>query len=349
MGGAGRVVLIHSGPEVDLTTLEANGTEYENRVAALAKGGPGIDLVLTGHTHRKIPLTRLFGVPIIQPGRWGEVLARVDVTFAKEGDRMRPVDVKGELLPSNATVAADPAIVRIAEPHDRAARAYLDVTLAVSDAPFPAEGARLGDSALLDLVNETQRAAAGADLSITSLIPSGRYAGLPAGPVKVRDVYALYPYENQLVVVEVDGAAVKSLLEHAAEFYASATWSDGRLVLTQKPGMIPYNFDVIDGVTYRIDPTAPVGARVKDLSYRGLPVAPADRFSLAVNSYRAQGAGGYRALKGAKVLRQFSDEIRELLIAEVKKRGRLTPRTDHSWIVAPDAVFAPSSFKPSEN
>jgi 2',3'-cyclic-nucleotide 2'-phosphodiesterase/3'-nucleotidase len=69
------VALIHSGPEVDLRTGEPDGTDDENRVAALSKV-PGIDLLLTGHTHRRIPLTRLNGVPMIQPGRWGEVLAR---------------------------------------------------------------------------------------------------------------------------------------------------------------------------------------------------------------------------------------------------------------------------------
>jgi 2',3'-cyclic-nucleotide 2'-phosphodiesterase/3'-nucleotidase len=75
------VVLVHSGPERDLVTLQPNNTDHENRVVALAQQVPGIDLLLTGHTHRKIPLTRLNGVPLIQPGRWGEVLARVDVVM----------------------------------------------------------------------------------------------------------------------------------------------------------------------------------------------------------------------------------------------------------------------------
>ena len=342
------VVLVHSGPEVNLKTLQSNGTEYENRVAALTKV-PGIDLLLTGHTHEKIPLTRLNGVPFIQPGRWGEVLARVDVTLEKHGRGFRTVSITGELLPSDKSVESDPEVARIAAPHDTRARAYMDESLATSDAPFPAAGARLGDSALLELVSETMRAATKADLSMASLLPGGRYAGLPAGTIKVRDVYALYPYENQLVVVEVDGAAVKSLLEHAAEFYGAAAWSDGRLVLTPKPGMVPYNFDAIEGVEYRIDPTAPVGSRVKDLAYKGAPMRDADRFTMAVNSYRAQGAGGYRALKGSKVVRVYSEEIRELLIGELKKRGRISPRWDHNWVVAPDAVWTPDAFAPRTN
>jgi 2',3'-cyclic-nucleotide 2'-phosphodiesterase/3'-nucleotidase len=257
--------------------------------------------------------------------------------------------VTGELLPSDASVASDPAVVRIADAPHRRARAYLDEVLAVSDAPFPAARARLGDSALLELVADVQRAATNAELSMTSLLPGFGYAGLPAGEVKVRDVYALYPYENQLVVVELDGATVKALLEHAAEFYETATWKDGHLVLTTKPTMVSYNFDVIEGVSYRIDPTAPVGERVKDLTRNGRPLAPSDRFTMAVNSYRAQGAGGYSALKSAKVVKLVSEEIRELIIDELRTRKRIAPRLDHNWTVAPDVDWAPNAFPARTN
>ncbi len=335
------VALIHSGPEVDLKTGEPDGTDDENRVAALSKV-PGIDLLLTGHTHRRIPLTRLNGVPMIQPGRWGDVLARVDVTFEKSGRRVTVADVSAALLPSDASVATDPGVAAIAAPHDTVARAYMEEQVAVADEDFPGARARLEDTALLDFVNDAMREATGADLSMTSLLP-GRFEGFKKGPIKIRNVYTLYPYENQLVEIEIDGAILKACLEHAAEFYGSAAWEDGRLVLKPKEGMIPYNFDVVQGAAYRIDPTAPVGSRIKDLAYHGRPVQPSDRFTLAVNAYRAQGSGGYKALKGAKVVKEIPDEIRELLIERLRKLGHVRPETDHNWVVAPDAAWAPEA------
>jgi 2',3'-cyclic-nucleotide 2'-phosphodiesterase (5'-nucleotidase family) len=332
------VALIHSGPEVDLKTGQPDGTNDENRVAALSKV-PGIDLLLTGHTHRRIPLTRLNGVPMIQPGRWGDVLARVDVTFETSGGKATVADVSAALLPSDASVGTDAAIAAIAAPHDAAARAYMDEQVAVAEEDFPGARARLEDTALLDFVNDTMLEATGADLSMTSLLP-GRFEGFRKGPIKVRNVYTLYPYENALVAIEIDGATLKACLEHAAEFYGSAAWEDGRLVLKPKEGMIPYNFDVVQGATYRIDPTAPVGSRVKDLAYRGRPVQPSDRFTLAVNSYRAQGSGGYKALKGARIVKEIPEEIRELLIERLRKLGHVRPQSDHNWVVAPDAAWA---------
>ena len=131
--------------------------------------------------------------------------------------------------------------------------------------------------------------------------------------------------------------------------YKRQAWEDGRLVLKPKEGMIPYNFDVVQGATYRIDPTAPVGSRIKDLAYRGRPVQPSDRFTLAVNSYRAQGSGGYKALKGAKVVKEIPDEIRELLISRLKELGHVSPVTDRNWFVAPDVVWAPEARRPDAN
>lgn len=333
------VALIHSGPEVDLKTGEPDGTDDENRVAALSKV-PGIDLLLTGHTHRRIPLTRLNGVPMIQPGRWGDVLARVDVTFERSAEGAKVVDLTAALLPSDASVATDPAIAAIAAPHDAAARAYMETVVATAEEDFPGARARLEDTALLDFVNDAMRDATGAELSMTSLLP-GRFEGFRKGPIRVRDVYTLYPYENQLVEVEIDGATLKACLEHAAEFYGTAQWEGGKLVLTPKEKMIPYNFDVVQGASYRVDPTAPVGSRIKELSFKGRPVLPSDRFTLAVNAYRAQGSGGYKALKGAKVVKEFPEEIRELLIDRLKKLGTVRPQTDHNWVVAPDAAWAP--------
>ena len=334
------VVLFHSGLEIDPATGEANGTDYENHVVRLAKTVPGIDLILTGHSHRRLPLTRVHGVPVTQPGRWGEVLARVDLVVERAKGIARVVEARGELLPSDGTVSVDPEIAAIARPHHERALAYLDEPIATAAGPFPADRARLEDSALLDLINETQLAATGAQLSMTSLLPY-RHDGWKERPVTVRDVYSIYPFENQLVVVEVDGKRLRALLEHAASFYESAEWKDGRLLLTPRAGMRPYNFDVVQGVSYRIDPTAPAGRRVREVRYRGREVRDEDVFTLAVNSYRAQGAGGYAALRGTRVVRAYNDEIRDLLVERLRSAGTIHPVTDRNWVLAPETSWAP--------
>ena len=85
------------------------------------------------------------------------------------------------------------------------------------------------------------------------------------------------------------------------------------------------------------------GSRIKDLTFKGRPVRPEDTFTLAVNAYRAQGAGGYSALKGSKVLRVYPTEIREILIDRLREKKRIDPVVDRNWVVAPDNAWAPEA------
>jgi 2',3'-cyclic-nucleotide 2'-phosphodiesterase/3'-nucleotidase len=336
------VVLIHSGPEIDMTSLAPDGTADENRVAAMAKEVPGIDLMLTGHTHRKIPLTRLHGVPILQPGRWADTLGRVELTFEGKPGKRKLVSVTGELIPNTAALGLDQEVVKLSEPYHKEAATFMDTVIAEAKENFTPAGARTGDTAILDLVNNVEREVTGADLAMAAPLFGGRFDGLKKGPVRVRDVFGLYPYENQLVLVEINGAILKSTLERAAEYYHSASWKDGKLVIEPHPRMPPYAFETIQGVSYRIDPMAPAGSRVKDLTYKGKPVTASDTFTLATNSYRAQGAGGYKALAEGKVIKRYSGEIRDMLIEHLKSKGVIEPQVDGNWSVAPDVVMAPS-------
>jgi 2',3'-cyclic-nucleotide 2'-phosphodiesterase/3'-nucleotidase len=86
---------------------------------------------------------------------------------------------------------------------------------------------------------------------------------------------------------------------------------------------------------------------VKALRFRGRDVKDLDRFSLAVNSYRAQGSGGYTALAGAKVLRAYNDEVRELLVERLREAGTIHPVTDGNWVLAPETSWAPPPPPPA--
>src|SRR5262249_26064353 len=71
------------------------------------------------------------------------------------------------------------------------------------------------------------------------------------------------------------------------------------------PAFPTYNYDVIDGVTYRIDVTQPArytpqgriadaqARRIVDLAFRGQPVTDAMEFVVATNNYRASGGGNF--------------------------------------------------------
>jgi 2',3'-cyclic-nucleotide 2'-phosphodiesterase/3'-nucleotidase len=90
-------------------------------------------------------------------------------------------------------------------------------------------------------------------------------------------------------------------------------------------------------VDYTLDLARPVGERVTTLTFHGHPVAPTDSFTLALNNYRQTGGGGYSMLRGAKVVYDRQQEIRQLLIDELRRR-KVIHQSDYfvkNWSILP--------------
>src|SRR5207247_3725709 len=89
---------------------------------------------------------------------------------------------------------------------------------------------------------------------------------------------------------------------------------------------------------------------------RGRPAAPTDSFTIALNSYRAAGGGGYTMLKGAPVVASRGEDIRDLLAAALRRTRALDARAWYtpSWSILPPArdaalrAFAPVTPRVSE-
>ena len=95
------------------------------------------------------------------------------------------------------------------------------------------------------------------------------------------------------------------------------------------------------GATYTIDVSRPVGSRLTRLEVDGRPVRDDDSFTFALNNYRQTGGGGYAMLAGAPVLYESTSDIRQLLIDEVRRRGRLEPADvfTRNWELVPPAAI----------
>ena len=78
---------------------------------------------------------------------------------------------------------------------------------------------RVEDTALIDDIQTVQMHYAQADVSFASLF-NPRVA-VPKGEVTVRQIAALYLYENELYAIEGDGRMVKDALENSARYYLS--------------------------------------------------------------------------------------------------------------------------------
>ncbi|MEX0879411.1 MAG: bifunctional UDP-sugar hydrolase/5'-nucleotidase [Thermoanaerobaculia bacterium] len=309
------VVITHQGFERDPATGKDSGGAGENRAYALATQVPGIDLLLTGHAHTIVNPQRLGGAWVSQPGRWGNTLTRYDLSLVKNGEAWKLADVRGRNLPMKR-ILPDPEIVASVAVEHGAAMRVLAEKVADLASPVSARRVRFEDSALLDWLHAVQLREGAAELSFCTLLPV-QFTDWPAGPLTVRQIWQFYPYENSLVTLKATGREVRAALERSAECIADPT---ERL----------RSCDTLEGAEYTIDPRRQRGQRVVSLSRGGRAIADTDTFTVALNSYRAGGGGGYGMWKRAERLRE-TGRLRDLLIADARAKKRLELQASGNW------------------
>ena len=359
------IVSAHSG----LGGASSYGTALpaENAAAELAAEVPGIDAVLVGHAHREIEehiiINRETGRPVVltEPLCFGMRLSVLTFDLTRRNGRWQVRAASARLVNAN-TAEPDPQISALIGGQHRRVRDYVNTPVGTAVAPFPAAEATWRPVPVMELVHRVQAGALAAALAgtddaglplLSAASPFSRRAVLPAGPVTIRDIAGLYLFPNTLAGVELTGAQLRDYLEHAARYFhgvdrlpAPAADDDGGPArpdpaeLTNAEGIADYNVDAVWGLSYDIDLARPVGERITRLEHNGRPVAAEQRFAVAVNNYRASGAGNYPHVAQARLLAQTPLEIRQLLIDHVRSQTRLDP-ADYpasNWRLVADGV-----------
>jgi 2',3'-cyclic-nucleotide 2'-phosphodiesterase / 3'-nucleotidase len=371
------VVIAHSGFERGETVAFA-----ENAVARLAEI-PGVNAVLFGHSHGEFP-GRFFnthplvdlskgtinGVPAVMPGAWGSHLGVVDLVLNKEGSGWKVADARAELRPiydraaRKAAVAPDPMVAELIRAEHAGALAYVRSEVARTSAPIQSYFAQVADDPSVQIVANAQlayvrKALAGTPLAALPLLSAaapfktggrggaGYYTDIPAGPIAVRNVADLYIYPNTVKVVKLRGVQVREWLEFSAGAFNRIDPAGPAEQQLINSGFPSFNFDTLDGVSYRIDVTqparyersgklaAPQSRRIVELQYQGKAVADDAEFLVVTNNYRASGGGNFPGLDGSNIVLDAPDENREALVQYLQAARTVDPAADGNWRILP--------------
>jgi 2',3'-cyclic-nucleotide 2'-phosphodiesterase (5'-nucleotidase family) len=335
-GAAVVIVVLHSGlnepSSYDTVTTQVPS---ENVAARVAHEVPGIDLLVYGHSHKEMADTVIGSTLLMQPQNWATSVAIAHLGMQRRGGRWHVVSKRSQLVQA-ARHRENPLVVAVTQEGHRTTMQYATAPIGSTPVAWRADSSRVVDTPLIDFILEVERRAAGAQLASTAAFSLD--ASLPAGPITVARLSALYPYDNTLRAVKLSGAQLRAYLEQSARYYRRS--ADGSVgVDPETPG---YNYDIVAGVDYTIDLSKPVGERITTLEFDGRPVAPTDSFTMALNNYRQTGGGGFAMLRDAPVVYDRQLEIRQLLIDEVRRKGTLLP-ADYfhpNWRIVPAAAIS---------
>jgi len=325
------VVLSHSGLD-GRSTYDTTGIGGENVAAFLATGPVRPDLVVVGHSHAEIIDTVIGGVHFVQPRARAQSLAVVHLALVDEGGGLKLVRVSASAIPLENTPPNARLVRRLADPH-AAVNTWAVGVVGTAESAMPAAAARAEDTPVMRFLHDLQRRTTGADLSMAPVFDPR--SGFNRGEITIGEVFQFYPFENKLRAIRLSGAAVRAWLEQSARYYYvdSATVAINRFV----PG---YHYDLLGGARYTIDLSRPAGQRITRLEVRDRPVQPGDSFTVAVSDYRQQGGGQFAMLAGAPVVYDRGENVRDLIVAEIRRRRVLHPADFGSagWELAPPAL-----------
>ena len=372
------VAVAHSGINADYKPGQENVATELTKV-------PGIDVVLSGHSHQEFPGPvykdipgadikngTINGKPVVMAGFWGNDLGIVDLklnydrkaqkwTVQTGAASIRPIWDK---TAKKSLVTPDPRIAAAVKAAHEGTLAYVRGKVADLSAPITSYWALVQDDPSVQLVSNAQidyvkKALASTqykDLPVLSAAApfkaGGRsgpsyYTDIPAGTLAIKNVADLYVYPNTVQAVQVTGAQVQEWLERSAGQFNQIDPAKTEPQALVNEAFPTYNFDVLDGVSYEIDVTQPsryntagdlVNAdahRIKNLSYQGKPIDPAQQFIVATNNYRASGGGKFPALTGKNIVLQAPDETRQALIGFFQEQKTVNPAADGNWKLTP--------------
>jgi 2',3'-cyclic-nucleotide 2'-phosphodiesterase/3'-nucleotidase len=328
------LVTAHSGLDRDPKTGARLGLDLPNEnVAYEIAEQTRVDAVIFGHTHSELGSYSVGDVAMLQPRNWGMSLGELDLALVRASDGWKVSSKTSRIIPVTDATPADESILAIGKPYHEAAEKYLAQPVADAKAALTATFARVEDTALIDAIQMVELSEAKAQVSFASAFDLS--VTVPQGRVTVRQLAALYPYDNTLYRIAGTGKMIREALENAARYFngCQGACTQGPLI---NPNVIGYNFDVAEGVSYEIDLRRPEGSRIVNLRFQGTPLDDGKPVDIALNSYRAGGSAGYTMFLGAKVLWRSSEDIREMMIRFFTEKGVLPTAPQGNWRVMPE-------------
>ena len=299
------ILIYHGGYEKDVFTGEVYSETKEN-VGYKICDELEYDLVLTAHQHKPMEGAYINGTYTVQPPHNATSYIEIHIVFENGKPKFKSFLKTPEInLEENPINIPD-----FLKEHIKNKDKLLNEQIGKLKAPL-VQGdylhMALNGSELANFQNMVQLWATKANHSSTGL--PNKTSGLNE-IVTLRDVFSTFIYPNNLIVLEMTYDIIKEVLERTAAYFH---YEDNVISVEKsflKPKIAHYDYDYYT-FKYTIDITKPIGNRV-------ISIDVPEKFTLCLTNYRAGGSGGYTSYKKAKVVKEYTQYINELIIEYFK-------------------------------
>jgi 2',3'-cyclic-nucleotide 2'-phosphodiesterase (5'-nucleotidase family) len=271
----------------------------------LVKEVPGFDIIIDGHSHTTLPKGMKVGNTLIcQTGRYGHALGKVELVVKDHKLRKAQASLLNRQGVEKLAKTPDEGVAQALQEINMQVKMETETVVAESPRELTAarEIVRTQESELGNLTADALRQATGADVAVVN--GGNLRTSLPAGKITKGAVLDVFPFNNRVLTLAVDGKTLKSMLELSVQYLPAAFGG----------------FLDVSGMTFTVDTKAPAGQRVSEVKVQGQPLAESKNYMVAVNDFTAFGGDGYEMLKGAQLKGDFGS-LEDIFVEYLQKNG----------------------------
>ena len=274
------VLLIHQGGKTSEFTT-GNGCDglYGEILPILPRLDPAIATVISGHSHWAYVcrgIQQVAGRLLTSAGKYGYFVTDLRLRFDPSTHRLIGQDATNVVV-GNGERGDDPAVKSLVGRYAAAIAPVANQVIGRLTATAEKNGDE-SEGPAADLIADSMLAATNAQIALVNT--SGVRVDLPGGDVKYKDAFSMMPFGNNLVLLSLTGAQLKTVLEQQ---YA---------VPPRPKKTLPAALAPSAGFTYAVDLKRPEGDRVSDMRLDGKATDPAASYRVVVNNYLASGGDG---------------------------------------------------------
>ena len=253
--------------------------------------GDVLDLIAGGHDHHyDVKPVAPHGCYVLKSGTDFKDLTRLTLAFDDLPNgkcRVRVENVVREAVIKS--IAEDPETKQCVDRFLEILGSEMDKIIGFTNVPLEGrfEKVRTEETNLGNFVADMMRHATRTDVAILNSGTLRSDSILPAGNVRMKDLVAILPMCDALVVLEVTGAQLRVALENGVSQYPRL---EGR-------------FPQVSGVSFTFDASLPPNSRiVGDIKVGGHVALPEAKFKVVLKEYMSKGKDGYNVLADCKIL-----------------------------------------------
>ncbi len=277
--------------------------EIVGDAAVLVQSVPGIDAVVSGHSHRMVA-GKVDGVPIVQAYYNGRALGKISFVYSRREQKIIASFAQSMATPVK-DAKADPEIAAIVDRSQSEIAPVKNVALGHTAAELSHDRSEL--SVLGEWSCDVLRQTAKADIAFQN--GGGLRTSIPAGAITMGNLYEVMPFDNTLVTMDLTGDQVLQVLNHG---------------IHGKAGMVQFS-----GLKLVIDSDRPYGSQLIEarLADGGL-LDPSATYRIVTNDFMAVGGDEFTVFKQGRNVTDTFIPLRDALADAVKKAGTLRIKKD---------------------